>query len=470
MTRSILLPLLLVLAGCSGAESEPPAGANPAAAGAAAPAVSNRIDVPPAVRENLGITFAKVEQRAVASTVRVPGRFELLPSARREYRCPLPGRVSLAVRQYQRVKQGDLILRLDSPEWRRIQLEAAEAEGEIKLAEAKLQVSQAARVETAQAVELQQDRVGKLAEANVRRSELEAALAELRNRLPRLDAEVRAAGVALAEAKEHYQSRLNTLSSVVGLPVSRLQEPAPPAAPTTAPADGSAAPAPAGPRWRAIDFVEVYAADAGVVESVAVTDGAWTDAAALALVTVDPRALRFKAVALQSDLARLRDDLPASIVPPAGAGPGAGAVAAELKLGLAADPEQRTVELIATPAAAAPWMRAGVTTSLEVVTDQAAESSAIPVAAVVQDGLEHVFFRRDPKDPDKVIRTDADLGVSDGRWVMVKSGVKAGDEVVLDGVYELKLTGVGKPQGGGHFHADGTWHAEGTPEPTGGHN
>jgi hypothetical protein len=28
----------------------------------------------------------------------------------------------------------------------------------------------------------------------------------------------------------------------------------------------------------------------------------------------------------------------------------------------------------------------------------------------------------------------------------------------LGGVYELKLTGSGKPTGAGHFHADGTWH------------
>jgi hypothetical protein len=30
---------------------------------------------------------------------------------------------------------------------------------------------------------------------------------------------------------------------------------------------------------------------------------------------------------------------------------------------------------------------------------------------------------------------------------------------VLDGVYELKLTGAGKAMGEGHFHADGTFHA-----------
>jgi hypothetical protein len=48
-----------------------------------APVVTNRIDVPDAVRRNLGITFAKVERRQVASTIRVPGQFEMLPSARR---------------------------------------------------------------------------------------------------------------------------------------------------------------------------------------------------------------------------------------------------------------------------------------------------------------------------------------------------------------------------------------------------
>ncbi len=56
---------------------------------------------------------------------------------------------------------------------------------------------------------------------------------------------------------------------------------------------------------------------------------------------------------------------------------------------------------------------------------------------------------------------EADLGISDGKWVVARSGVTEGDEVVLDGVYELKLAGGGQgAEGGGHFHADGTWHPE----------
>ena len=44
---------------------------------------SNRIDIPPSVRQNLGITFVRVEKRPVNSTIRLPGQFEFRPEARR---------------------------------------------------------------------------------------------------------------------------------------------------------------------------------------------------------------------------------------------------------------------------------------------------------------------------------------------------------------------------------------------------
>jgi hypothetical protein len=78
----------------------------------------------------------------------------------------------------------------------------------------------------------------------------------------------------------------------------------------------------------------------------------------------------------------------------------------------------------------------------------------------MQDGLSRVFFRRDAKNPDQVIRTDADLGLDDGRWVEVNSGLVDGDEVVLGGVYELMLASSGTATKGGHFHADGTFHSD----------
>jgi hypothetical protein len=56
---------------------------------------------------------------------------------------------------------------------------------------------------------------------------------------------------------------------------------------------------------------------------------------------------------------------------------------------------------------------------------------AIPSACVLPDGLQRVFFLRDPNDKDKVRRIEADLGVDDGRFVVVKSGLA--DELEAEG-------------------------------------
>ena len=137
------------IAGCKDAGA---AKAVPGKTAEAPQPITNRIDVPEPVRQNLGVTFVKVERRRVAATLRVPGRFEWLPSARREYRTILPARVTLLVGQYEKVEPNQLIAKLDSPEWRRIQHEAVEAEGEIKVAGAAIEVADAVLAENAQAV------------------------------------------------------------------------------------------------------------------------------------------------------------------------------------------------------------------------------------------------------------------------------------------------------------------------------
>ncbi|MBZ0153113.1 MAG: hypothetical protein K8J09_16440, partial [Planctomycetes bacterium] len=162
---------------------------------------------------------------------------------------------------------------------------------------------------------------------------------------------------------------------------------------------------------------------------------------------------------LQSDLPRLRDGLPARVVPAIGTGGGHGQVVGTLLPGAEADPTQRTLDLFLVATAGTSWARPGVAGFLEIETAGAAEPVlAIPLAATLQDGLERVLFRRDPKDPDQVLRLAADLGVDDGRWVEVKSGLRDGDSVVLAGAYELVLASSGTAAKGGHVHADGTFH------------
>jgi hypothetical protein len=136
-------------------------------------------------------------------------------------------------------------------------------------------------------------------------------------------------------------------------------------------------------------------------------------------------------------------------------------IAGELEVGLNANPEQRTIDLIVQPKGRAEWTRAGVSAFLEIVLNETANPElSIPLSCVVRDGTMPVIFRRDPANPNQVIRLEADLGMDDGRWVVVQSGVLAGDEIVHDGAYQLMLASSGTAQRGGHFHSDGTFHAE----------
>src|SRR5688500_7762978 len=332
--------------------------------------------------------------------------------------------------------------------------ELHEAEAGIERATAELAVAQHARAEAEQVAEATEKRIQALAGAEVRRADLETEMATRRAAIPRLGAEIKVKEAALEEAKHDLKLNIEKAASVLGTRADFLRE--------TEKGNGGHETQ----RWYGINQIEIAARDAGMVETIGVTDGAWVAAGDLIATTMDPKAIRFRAVGLQSDLAKLANGLGAAVLPPQGVAGGAESLPGKLQLGPVADADQRTVDLVVTPEKTAEWARPGVSSLLEIVTDGSAEAElSIPVAAVVRDELTHVFFRRDPRDPDKVIRTEADLGISDGKWIVVKSGVKEGDEVVLHGVYELKLAGGSGPTGGGHFHADGTWREE--PDKTG---
>lgn len=452
LTRSTLL---ILLAACDPAPVRAPA-ADPAPSAAeadpSAPSAT-RIEVPASVRRNLGINFSAVEVRDLERTLRVPGSFELLPDARREYRMALPGHVELAVAQYERVEPGQLLFRYRSPTWPELVHEILEAEQAVASAEAGIAVSEARREEARRQLDVLRERTRTLAEAEFRRADLEADLATREASLPRLDAELALARTSLDNARSAHQHALHRAATVTGLDEDDLIAVDP---------DGPDAL----PAYRSLDKLEVRAQEAGVVELLAATDGAFVEPPGLVLRTVDPDRLRFRALALQADLPRLAEARDARVVPPLTPGLDAATpLPATLQLGLEAHPEERTISLLATPTERAPWARPGVSAFLELVTSSTSRPGlAVPSACVVRDGLEHVVFRRDPSAPDVVLRVSADLGLDDGRWVELRSGVMRGDEVVRDGAYELLLAsqqrGGGAPTGGGHVHADGTVHQD----------
>ncbi|MEL7087045.1 MAG: hypothetical protein AAGL98_01155, partial [Planctomycetota bacterium] len=167
---------------------------------------------------------------------------------------------------------------------------------------------------------------------------------------------------------------------------------------------------------------------------------------------------------LQSDLGALQNGLPTRIVSPTPTSTGRSIPIGEvmtgpLVLGLEGNPNDRTIDLFVNPDELQRWASPGVSAQLEIVTDVSAVTElAVPLAAVQRDGLTPVIFRRVPDNPNQVMRLEADLGRDDGRWVELLSGVAEGDEIVLDGGFQLMLSSSGSIQKGGHFHADGTFH------------
>lgn len=470
---------------------------------------TNRIAVGENVRRNLSITYVKAEYRVVSATIRVPGRLVSPPEGIRECRGPLPGRVTLAVSAFQAVKAGDVLYHLDSPAWRERQRELANLSAEVSRAEAAVSVALAERAQAERTLlaltaniplhreraetllaneKLWQERVASLdaiqkagggqaadlAEARARlataradraeggehqvehlleHARVDAALNRQGDAPSRLGAELEAARAEKESAQATYQLALRAAGSITGLTADELLEAVEvPLGETLAPDSGKV------PRWRAIDRLSIRAERAGVVQQVAVSGGAWIEEHTLVLIVIDPAAIRFEGQALQGDLARLRGGQSAMILAPPPGGPD-DRLSGKLAIGPSADPVSRTVPIAVIPSGTTPWARPGVSTVVEIVVAGGDEELAVPVAAVAQDDLKRLLFRRDPKDPDQVIRIDADLGVSDGVWVVVNSGIKDGDEVVLGGVYELALSGSGAAKGG-HFHADGTFHAD----------
>lgn len=460
----------LVLALLGGCQKEP--GDEPVAEESSDPATTNRVDIPATVRSNIGITFAKVEARHVDRTIRSPGRFELSPEARREYRTMLGGRVELHVSQYDTVEPAQLLFTLDSPQWRELQERLNETESKLLQAKGRsdtiaplMAAHQRHHEELEKAVAIWAERVSQLERSNESgvitaeefaqsKAVLATTSAELAEVLEK-EAELQARKFEIKAQHNGARERLEVLmmnaASVLGIPVAELT-----AIDPNSPEHH--------PCWREINVVEVRAVAPGVVESVPVTNGAWASETSLVMTTVQPDKIRFRAMGLQTDIPRFNGDAVARIAPPESPRIDIGdSVDATLIIGLEAHPDERTISLIAAPHEKRSWMRPGVSAFLEVVAESSGgKALAIPRSAIVKDGITHVFFRRDPNDANKAIRVEADMGVDDGRWVVINSGLALSDEVVLAGAYELKLATAqsGTSQKGGHFHADGTFHGK----------
>lgn len=418
----------------------------PASAGKEAAASGTGVEIPASVRMNLGITFAKAEYRNVAQTLRVPGQFELLPTARREYRTPVGGRVELLVEQYQEVEAGMPLYQVDSSAWRELHEQIAATQAQVDSMGPLREAHRLHEKSLADKVRLWEERLKQLDELRAAGGGSATQSTEARAALNDTQAEL--AGVVEKDAElqaqdKRLQAELRALAARRELLIR--------AAGGDRVADGSGTHA---------GVYTVRAVAPGVVQTLGVTAGGLVEENAAVLTLVQPEQIRFRAKGLQSDLGRLRDGLPARIAPPqGGAIPLQEVMTGSLKIGLMADADDRTLDLIVQPESLASWARAGISAYLEITLAGGSKELAIPLSAVVRDGATPIIFRRDPANADRAIRMEADLGVSDGRWIVIASGMREGEEVVMGGNYQLMLATSDSTSKAGHFHADGTFHA-----------
>ena len=442
MKSVCLLSSILLLAACGTSTPPPATEAHPDHP--VVESVPGRVELSAVARENLGITFAKAEYRVVQGVLRLPGRFAAAPGSRRIYQAPLDGRVEVLVKPYQQVQPGEVLFRIMSPRWHQLRLELAEGSADAggTLAAQRLAAGEEQAAATTRALSAWKERLATLERLDREIGGKAAERSEAATRIADLSLQAVEANARVARLRREAIGPDGTAET--GLAAVRLRQLLAEAASITGstPAELMALDGQGRPRWSLIEAPEVRATAPGVVEGEVAGTNAWVEEQAAVLTVTDPTGVRLHAAGLQADLPRLRDGLPARIVAydPADRT----AIPATVVLGPVADAIDRSVELIAHPAAGSAlpaWVRPGVTALLEIaVRGSAEEELAIPLAATVPDGLVSVFFRRDPKAPDAVQRVEADLGVSDGRWVVVNSGLKEGDEVVLGGVHPLKLS------------------------------
>jgi multidrug efflux pump subunit AcrA (membrane-fusion protein) len=120
-------------------------------------------------------------------------------------------------------------------------------------------------------------------------------------------------------------------------------------------------------------------------------------------------------------------------------------------LGIQVDAATRTVPLIYEVKNPDHRMRVGQSVNLFVETARAEETLAIPGAAIVEEDGRPIAFVQ--VGGETFQKRDLTVGIRDGNWVQVLSGITEGERVVTKGAYAVRLASVSSAiPAHGHVH------------------
>ena len=190
--------------------------------------------------------------------------------------------------------------------------------------------------------------------------------------------------------------------------------------------------------------VELKAPIAGLITTVNATVGEHLQSDHAVFRIVNTETVLIEAQVPEWDLGRLSashgatyeaSHSPGSFVPILGEGGGA-----LIYLGPSVDDKRRTVSLVYEVPNPDGRLRIGMSLQVYVETARAEEALVIPTSALVdEDGRAVAFVQRSGETFEK---RDLELGIRDGAFVQVLSGVSEGERVVTQGAYAIRLASV----------------------------
>ena len=467
---------------------------------------TNHIEVPSHVRQSLGITFAAAKSGKLEQVETAPGTIVARPDRRWTVTTPLAGTVTQIATIWQTVRAGDVVAEIASPDLAQWQAELHQEHHETEEAQIALDEARAATtaeqtlaktlavaarestraVADAEAARDEADRVAKATDkrlarltslrddavsaavvlearektAEARRHAVDAVRRLTTARVEAAELVLKATKAAakvdttarrlelltthLATTESAFEQRLRSIATLAGTTVEAL---------TAIDKTGDRK----NPAWATLRTLPMRAPADGTVVLVRTSTGTWSERDEILVEILDTKHLMFRATIPETDVATFPEDLVVRLIVP---GSGDVVKTTDAAIRPVADEATRSLLLEAMVADPNGMLRIGMSADAQILVRRSSSDEVlVPANTVVRDGLDSVVFRRDPNDPDHVVRTVVVVGASSGGWTELYAGVAAGDEVVQSGVYQLRETGLGRRSPGGHYHADGTWHA-----------
>ena len=350
-------------------------------------------------RHSLDMRFEKVTETPHSAEKTLHGQMVIPPHAVTTYALPAAGRVNFNVKSAQQVRKGELLYTLASPDIVEMEGNAAQARAALDRAAAELKT-------------LQQRR-SQLEKIGTQNSELNTSIQFKEAEIHSLDAALAASSNKLKLATDSGALKNNIL--------------------------------------------HVYAAADGSVQSVNMTQGAWGEQGAPALIMTNKGELEFASTIYGADPV---DYAKAQLA--LTSGKNTELLNGVLRVADQVDPATQARSLYFVPDRLPEGTHAGQLARLDLYSHDAATDGfiSVPTSAVVKVGVNDVVFIKGGDDT-FVMKKVQTLPARQGKTPV--KGLTPGQTIVTKGGYELKYIlpteGSGSDKkAAGHFHADGQFH------------